>query len=209
MFSRRTVPVHPEDEKILSIIRELCVQLNYYKFNIQSINWLDRIGIRRFPPDALMINPRFHNILLSTQAMGRLTPEEWRPILASGLIYYKNLNRAMLKRILPVMAFALLFPLVIFADIKLVGGPQGRAVFVLVIIALIIGMILSVLPTFLRQKRYFFETDDKAAQIVGKESLIASLAKLGSIDPNMTASKRGFFRPSVQERIQHLTTFSQ
>ena len=208
MFSRRTVPVHPEDEKILSIIRELCARLNYYKFSIQSINWLDRIGLRRFPPDALMINPRFHTILLSTQAMGRLTPEEWRPILASGLLYYKNLNRAMLKRILPVMAVALLMPVVIFADAKLLGGPPIRVLFVLVLIALIIIIILSIIPTFLRQKRYFFDTDDKAAEIVGRESLIASLTKLGSLDPTMTSSKRGLFRPSVQQRIQHLTTFS-
>ena len=205
MFSRRTVPVHPEDEKILSIIRELCTQLNYYKFNIQSINWLDRMGIRRFPADALLINPRFHNILLSTQAMGRLTPEEWRPILAAGLLYYKNLNRAMLKRILPIIALALLSPFVIFADVKLLGGPPTGVLYDIVIIALIIILMLSAIPLFLLQKRYFFETDDKAAKIVGKDTLIASLTRLDMLNGGMPRS-RGLIRPNAPERIRHLQT---
>ena len=205
MFSRRTVPVHPEDEKIISIVRELCAQLNYYKFNIQTISWRSRIGVRRFPPDALLIIPRFHMLQLSEQAMGRLSPEEWRPILASGLLYYKNLNRAMLKRILPIMALALLTPFVIFADVKLLGGPPTGVLYDIVIIALIIILMLSAIPLFLHQKRYFFEIDDKAAQIVGRDPLIASLTKLDMLNGG-TPRSRGFIRPSVQERIRHLQT---
>ena len=182
--------------------------MNYYKFNIQSISWRDRIGVRRFPLDGLFIIPRFHILQLSHQAMGRLSAEEWRPILAAGLLYYKNLTRRMLKSILPVMAIALLTPFIIFADARLLGPSAGALSYAL-ILGLIFILILSAIPLFIFQKRYFFEIDDKAANIVGKGSLIASLTKLGSTDPNMTASKRGFFRPSIQERIQHLTTFSQ
>ena len=209
MFSRRNVPVHPEDEKILSIFREVCAQLNYYKFNIQSISWKGRIGARRFPPDALIIIPRFHILQLSNQAMGRLSPEEWRPILASGLLYYKNLNRGMLKAILPIMAIALLSPFIILADIKLVDGSFSGILFDLIDIALIIILVLSIIPFMILHKKLYLEMDDKAVQIVGKESLIASLTKLASIDQSMTTGKTGFFRPSIHERIQHLANLPQ
>ena len=209
MFSRRNVPVHPEDEKILSIFREVCAQLNYYKFNIQSISWKGRIGARRFPPDALLIIPRFHILQLSDRAMGRLSPEEWRPILASGLLYYKNLNRGMLKAILPTMAIALLSPLIILADIKLVDGSYPGILFDIIPIALIIILVLSFIPFMILHKKLYLEMDDKAIQIVGKESLIASLTKLASIDQSMTTGKTGFFRPSIHERIQHLANLPQ
>ncbi len=209
MFSRRNVPVHPEDEKILSIFRELCAQLNYYKFNIQSISWKGRIGARRFPPDALIIIPRFHILQLSNQAMGRLSPEEWRSILVSGLLYYKNLNRGMLKVILPTMAIALLSPLIILADVNLLGSSQFGVLYDLAIIALIIIVALSIIPFMILHKKLYLEMDDKAVQIVGKESLIASLTKLASIEQSMTTGKTGFFRPSIQERIQHLANLPQ
>ena len=209
MFSRRNVPVHPEDEKILSIFRELCAQLNYYKRNVQAISWKGRIGARRFPPDALIIIPRFHILQLSDRAMGRLSPEEWRPILASGLLYYKNLNRGMLKAILPTMATALLSPFIILADIKLVDGSFSGILFDLIDIALIIILVLSIIPFMILHKKLYLEMDDKAVQIVGKESLIASLTKLASIDQSMTTGKTGFFRPSIHERIQHLANLPQ
>ena len=209
MFSRRNVPIHPEDEKILAIFRELCAQLNYYKRNVQAISWKGRIGARRFPLDALMIIPRFHILQLSDRAMGRLSPEEWRPILASGLLYYKNLNRGMLKVVLPTIATALLSPFLILADVKLLGSSQFGVLYDLVIIALIIILILSIIPFMILQKKLYLEMDDKAIQIVGKESLIASLTKLASIDQSMTTGKTGFFRPSIQERIQHLANLPQ
>lgn len=205
MFSRRTVPVHPEDEKILSIIRELCAQLNYYKFNIQTISWLDRMGIRRVPPDALLISRPLHILYLSKQAVGQLTPEEWRPILASGLLYYKNLTRGMLKAILPTMATSLIAPLVfVLIDVKFLGYATG-IVFDILIFPVFVVLAFSFLLLTRLQKKFYFENDDKAAQLVGKEALIASLMKLDAINAG-TRGKRGFIRPSIQERIQHLST---
>jgi len=141
--------------------------------------------------------------------MGRLSPEEWRPILVSGLLYYKNLNRGMLKVVLPTIATALLSPFLILADVKLLGSSQFGVLYDLVIIALIIILILSIIPFMILQKKLYLEMDDKAIQIVGKESLIASLTKLASIDQSMTTGKTGFFRPSIQERIQHLANLPQ
>ena len=210
MFSRRNVPIHPEDEKILAIFRELCAQLNYYKRNVQAISWKGRIGARRFPLDALVIIPRFHILQLSDRAMGRLSPEEWRPILASGLLYYKNLNRGLLKAILPTMATAFLSSfIIVLADVKLLGSSQFGALYDLVIIALIIILVLSIIPFMLLHKKLYLEMDVKAVQIVGKESLIASLTKLASIDQSTTTGKTGFFRPSIQKRIQHLANLPQ
>jgi hypothetical protein len=50
--------MHPEDQKIVDIAKELCRQLNFYKINPQTINWREKIGLRRVPVDYFMIFPR-------------------------------------------------------------------------------------------------------------------------------------------------------
>jgi hypothetical protein len=69
----------------------------------------------------------------------------------------------------------------------------------LVLIALIIIVALSIIPFMILHKKLYLEMDVKAVQIVGKESLIASLTKLASIDQSMTTRKTGFFRPASQK----------
>jgi len=107
------------------------------------------------------------------------------------------------------MATALLSPFIILADIKLVDGSFSGILFDLIDIALIIILVLSIIPFMILHKKLYLEMDDKAVQIVGKESLIASLTKLASIDQSMTTGKTGFFRPSIHERIQHLANLPQ
>ena len=107
------------------------------------------------------------------------------------------------------MAIALLSPFIILADVKLLGSSQFGVLYDLLIIALIIILMLSILPFMILHKKLYLEMDDKAIQIVGKESLIASLTKLASIDQSTTTGKTGFFRPRIQERIQHLANLPQ
>jgi len=196
----------------LAVVRGLCEQLNYHKFDIRAVTWQDRIGVRRFPLDALLINPFNSSLQLSTRAMGRLTPEEWRPIIASGLLYYKHRMRGMLKSVLPIMLLALLEPFVLLASFRLLGNSDQFAFvtntvlrdFVIVLLFIMIGIAFVLFLHF--EKGYYLKTDDQAGELLGKAALIASLTKLASIDQTATAGKRGFLRPSIQERISHLST---
>src|SRR2546426_12013577 len=91
MSARGTIPMHPEDQKLLQIARDLCRQLGYYNLNPNTISWKEKMGIRRLPADHVMILRG--DIQLSSRAMGQLLQEELRPIIASVLIYYKPLTR--------------------------------------------------------------------------------------------------------------------
>jgi hypothetical protein len=59
----------------------------------------------------------------------------------------------------------------------------------------------------LLHKKLYLEMDNKAVQIVGKESLITSLTKLASIDQSMTTGKTGFFRPASKKESSISQTY--
>src|SRR2546426_9129305 len=112
MFARGTIPMRPEDQQLLEIARDLCRKLGYYNLNSSTISWREKMGIRRLPADHFMILRG--DIQLSSRAMGQLTAEEWRPMIASGLIYYKTLTRNSLVGMLTTMfPIALLVPAVL------------------------------------------------------------------------------------------------
>src|SRR5207245_8895301 len=104
MSARGTIRMHPEDQKILQIARDICRQLGYYNLNPDTISWKERMGIRRLPADHFMILRG--EVQLSTRSMGQLTPDEWRPIIASRLICFQTLTSnflvGMLNRQVPV-----------------------------------------------------------------------------------------------------------
>jgi hypothetical protein len=202
VFSRKTFPVHPEDEKIVGIARELSTQLNYYKQDIRSVTWVDKIGFRRAPASFLLIMQ--HSLQLSVAAMGKLTPEEWRPIIASLLAYQKNMSREYLKAFLPLFAAGLLEPVILIPIVKYTALPRSF-VFLDLAIGLIFVVIIMALFLSLRlQKKIWFKADDRAAEIVGKGLLISSLTKLAAIDSSPMRGQ-SLIRPNLQQRIQHLS----
>jgi hypothetical protein len=201
VFSGRAVSLHPEDEKILETVRQLADQLNY-KLEIQTLTWQDRIGVRRMPPDKVLVLR--HKVQLSARAMGRLTPEEWRPILASGLIYQKNLGRWYFRRMLTTMVpmIILLIPALLL-DFRYLSGEI--VLYDSVLSALIALTLLQGARLLLYLKQMWFRADDQAARVVGKERLISSLTKIGQIQRTEIKDKRGLFHPSIHERIQRLS----
>ena len=210
MFGRKAVPMHPEDARLLEIARELCGQMGFFT-NPRTINWRGKMGIRSLPPDFIVIyrgGLLSGTIMLSQKAMGKLTPEEWRPLLASGLAYSKNLNTGMLKAMLPMFAVAFLEPVILVGSFRFLGDPQLALLRYLFLGLTFVLLGLSFVFVLRRMKSLHFKADQRAADLVGKGSLINSLMKIGSID-QMSATKRtGLVRPSVTERINHLTNYS-
>ncbi len=207
--------MHPEDQRIIEITRELCQQLNWYKFNPQTINWRERMGVRRLPLDFFMIVSRgifAGTMQLSKRAMGKLTPEEWRPFIASALIYYKNSNREILRAFLPLMIFmAGVFPVTLALSFRFLSGLGGTSytIGVLVVNALLFTLLgWGFLHFFSRQKKLWFKADDQASQLLGRESVLSSFRKLASIGQLEGTGRKGFIRPSLDERINHLNVSS-
>ena len=212
VFGRKAVPMHPEDQKIVETAKELCRQLNFYKTNPQTISWRERVGVRRVPTEYFMIfrgGPFAGSIQLSKAAMGRLTPEEWKPLIASGLIYFKNLNREYLKTFLTTLIpyYLVVFPFVLFLTGNYLSGPSLPITVAryTIFASILIGSILVFFRMLVLWKRFFFKADLQASALVGKESLLLSLKKIASIDQSNHRSRKGFVRPSVDERINHLT----
>ena len=207
MFGRKAVPMHPEDERLLEIARELCGQLNF-KVNPRTINWRDRMGVRRFPPDRVMVfrgGLFAGTIMLSKDAMGKLTPEEWRPLLASSIAYYKTFNTGMLRALLPMFAIVLLEPFILVANFRFLDStdpaPPLRYLTLGVLFVLLgLGFVVSLR----RMKGLFFKADERAAKLVGKEPLVISLRKMASVDQSTAIHRTGFIRPTVNERVDHL-----
>jgi hypothetical protein len=202
MFTRRAVPVSPEDQRLIEVARDLCRQLGYYNLNPDVISWKERMGIRTLPPDNFMLLRS--EIQLSSKAMGRLSPEEWRPIFASGLTYYKNLQRnllvAMLKTMLPI---TLLVPVVLLLSFRYLTSP-----FLVypIVVALIVAIVLAGIRFIMTTRNLWFKADAEAARLVGKESMLESLRKIDQIDPSRTGKgRRGPNLPSPSDRIEKLT----
>jgi len=198
--------MNSEDQQIVDIAQDLCRQMNWNK-TPKTINWRERIGIRKIPPDYFLFYSRgifAGSMLLSTAAMGKLTPDEWRPILASGLFYYKNLNIGMFRAVLPLFAVILLEPLLIVSSSFFNGNQLLILSFGLAGLALVL-LGLAFVWTLRRMRNRTFISDENAAQLVGKGPLISSLTKMASIDSSVQIGRKGLLRPSPQERINHLT----
>src|SRR5437879_12241075 len=135
MSARGRIPTHPEDQKLLQIARDLCRQLGYYNLNPDTISWKERMGIRRLPADHFMILRG--QVQLSTRSMGQLTPDEWRPIIASGLIYFQNLTRNFLVGMLTTMLpIALLVPAILLLPFSYLEASVllYRVIFALIVV---------------------------------------------------------------------------
>ena len=202
--------MHPEDQKIVDIARDLCQQLGY---NIvpQTVSWRDRMGIRKVPPDFFLVFPGgifAGSILLSKAAMGKLTPEEWKPFIASGLIFYKNRTKEYLRGMIPVIIIMLaIFPFALVSSFRFLDNLTGLSRIIgelIVVITLMGAVVWGMLHFIFNQKRLWFKADQQAANLTGKEALAFSLRKLASTEPSTNIGRRGFIRPSIDERINRL-----
>jgi hypothetical protein len=202
MFARRSVPMDPEDQKLVEVARDLCRQMGNYTLNPSAISWRGKMGIRALPPEHFFILNG--EIMLSSKSMGRLSPDEWRPIFASGLTYYKSLQRDMLVGMLKTMIpIVLLMPFVLVFSFKYL---EGSFLIYPIILAMMVAVILAVIRLVMVPRNLWFKADAGASRLVGKDSLLESLRRIDQIDPNRTGKRRR--RPAIpspSDRIERLT----
>ena len=145
--------------------------------------------------------------------MGKLTVEEWRPLIGSSLMFEKKIRRTLRGR-----AFLLTgLPLIVALAVPI------TAAIVLQMSWLIILYPVLVLPlAYLGGRRYSsdlkkarLEADTQASAVIGKDSLMAVLKKIDNMgldDIDRLKTGRGGRRlaglPSITERIENLQTVS-
>jgi len=145
--------------------------------------------------------------------MGKLTVEEWRPLIASSLVFEKKIKRSMRGR-----AFLLTGLPVILA----LGGTIGVAIVLRMSWVVFLYPVLLLPLAILGGRSYNsdlkkarLEADTQASVVVGKNSLLDVLKKIdlmGLNDIEKLKTGRGGRRlaslPSITERIENLRTVS-
>ncbi len=150
---------------------------------------------------------------MPARMMRKLTVEEWRPLIASSLVFEKKIKRSMRGGAFLFTGLPLILSL---------GGTIGAA------IVLQMSWIIFLYPVFLFPlailggrryssdlKKARLEADTQASAVIGKNSLLDLLKKvdiMGLNDIDRLKTGRGGRRlaglPSITERIQNLQTVS-
>ena len=205
MFARKVLPLHPEDQRIVEVAEELCRQLNVYKITPRTVSWIDRVGIRKVPPDYIFF---FQDVIrLPKPLMGKLEAEDWRPLLASSLVYFNRLSREMFVGMLTtIVPSTLVFPLILVFALRFFPFQSllSQAIFFSVITLFFVFYAFMFVRWFRYQKRLQFKADERAADLVGRERFLESLKKIESLGAGKGNLLSRVIRPSVHDRIEEL-----
>jgi len=197
-------PKSPDDEKILKYAIELFRELGITKPEPDSVVWADDIG-----PDLVIV--QFGEVKLPRRMMGRLSAEDWRPLLAASILYnyvlLRDKNRTSLIRlVLPVGIGEI--PL-IFALLVILRLPDRNLSIELLwaTVALWAIYTLSLLRIYTKWlwRDLPYTADRRAADAIGKEVLLSALAKYGeAISATGYPRKRLHLWPTISQRIERL-----
>src|SRR2546427_10208503 len=211
-----------EEERILEYARDLLKQEKSQGSCPTYIVW--KRTSRRVWSDFCSV--KLDRIVLPSSLKGRLSPEEWRPIIASSMILTQpgEIRQEFLqgfKRIGATGGLAAGSFTIIIAVISLVAGiglegiltRRGGAYSLLILGLLFTLTLLGFVYGRLRERPYFtrvmLEADLRASSIVGREHFVQVLSKIDSyhfrdVERVKSGHSRFNFRPSITDRISNL-----
>src|SRR6266571_1373669 len=208
---RRPLPTGPDDPRLVEMTMTLGQQLEIRKLNVREVRWSNIVPLGRsavpIPSDRCFFLR--HAILMSARMVAKLTPEEWRPLIASSILYQKRLRRSADRR----QALYTLLPtfLLILSSITVVAILMiywaSLVVLLLTFPLLVVGNRRS--RPYL--KKAMLEADTKASALTGKESFLQVLRKIDILrqgDAEMSKaderSRRRLALPWLVERVDNL-----
>lgn len=200
------------DSSILDLTRELAVQLSLSDPGLEEVVWKNIVGTGRGARELSSDRCEFwsRKLVLPARMEDLLSVDEWRPIIASALVY-RNLYSTSTRKRAPY----LLVPLISFIALAVVLAFLTRT---LVYSALLFfAYFLVIIPVLRSNTRLNYQTsleaDRKAASVVGKEAFLGVLHKIDSLKlaDVEKAKKPGFDRrravnptPNIADRIANL-----
>jgi Zn-dependent protease with chaperone function len=192
----------PEEDSILQATREIGQHLGIPQSRFQRVLW-----IKHFRSD--LCGFRGDTVFLSRSMIGKLEPEEWKPLLASYLIHKKTRRQGLLPTALIVAAEYLVL---LFAGVVLIARVFGQNGALLAL-----GYSLVMTPIFLTNrstqdtKKRKLKADIEATKIIEREKFLQTLRKIDSFKLRDVerAKKSGLMshfstRPSITARISNL-----
>jgi hypothetical protein len=203
LYAPDTSPT-PDDENILKYAVELFRQFRVTKPEPDSVVWAEDMV-----PD--LVTVQYGEVRLPRRMMGRLTAEDWRPLLAPSILYnyvlLRDKNRTSLIRlVLPVGLGEI--PL-IFALLVILRLPDhslsSELLWATVALWAIYSLSLLTLYTKWLWRDLPYTADRRVADTIGKETLLSALAKYGeTISATGYPRKRLHLWPTVSQRIERL-----
>ncbi len=208
---RRPLPTSPDDPRLVEMTMSLGQQLEIPKLNVREVRWSNMVPLGR---SAVPISSDWcfffrHAIVMPARMVGKLTPDEWRPLIGSSILYQKRLRRSADLRqalyiVLPTF-LALLSSGIIVGILKI--NWASLIVLLLIIPIFVVGNRRS--RPYL--KKAMLEADTKASALTGKESFLEVLRKIDTMrqrDAEMSKaderSRRRLALPSLVERVDNL-----
>ncbi len=200
-------------DRILEMARGLCLLLDIPVLYLKSIVWTDstwspRGGGRLVPSDQSLILPA-GDLCLAKRMQEKLTAEEWKPIIASALIYQKKLapklkGKALANIVLPVAS-----SVVILGAILALSKNLRIALLFLVIPTLVLLLGFTRFTPY--QKRASLEADSQATKLVDRGFFVEALRKIQAlgmkdVEDRERKAARGSVSefPSITERLDNL-----
>lgn len=192
-----------EDSEILRYAQELSREVRPGRSEPEEVTWDDGL-----PLDRVIV--RYGEVKLPRAMRGRLTPRDWRPLIASSLIYgrflYVGLRRDLMVRLALPVAVGEIFLAYTILQIFQMGSSQADFELTIVVVAwsLYASTLLTLYVHWL-WRRQFYEADKRAAEIVETATLTESLRKNRDASSELKGSTRRFsVLPSIDQRLRKL-----
>jgi len=186
----KAAPPHEDDSLLVEMVRQLSAKVGVSSMAPNSLVWVALVpkdildGSTRQAGSFTRIAPgdqaRFVSqaIMLPSDLRGRLRPEEWRPIIASSLLFRKTYWKLLLRKL------ALDWPSMFLTLVSLIGPFYFffaiRSVW-LAAIATSVPITIFVVGQIgynLAHKRLMLSADRQAAKLVGKQPFLDVLKKI-------------------------------
>jgi len=193
----------PDDEKILKYAVELFHQLGINKPEPDAVAWDNDMR-----HDLVVV--KFGEVRLPRSMRGRLTAEDWKPLLAPSIIYDYFLLRDPIRdyALRVFLPLALGFSLVGFDAIQIIRSSQLDYIRELNLANFVILLLyIPVIALYVRRRwrSLSYIADRSAADTIGKEVLLTAFAKYGeTISATGYPRKRVHLWPTVSQRIERL-----
>ncbi len=203
MFSEKTELSGADVDTILEDAGSLFKQLVIQKPEPDAVSAADRL-----PADFVMV--LYGEIILPAQMVGKLTPEEWRPLVASSIIFQYTIIRRRNWGMLPLVVLPLAGAVaLVFVLVRALDPTRSNGLLEVALTGSVLTATGLLMMPFLNRwsQGGRLRADREAARIVGKDSMLRSLTRVRDLaqELNLQRRVRGYgFAPSLDQRIAKL-----